>query len=192
MTNKKSKKIINILTTLLLLVGIVLMFLSVYIYHKTFIPIVIPLGIWLITGLISTVLIFNLWNEYFVRTHFILQLLFNMISVGSIFCFLFLSINYYNKSNISKINSFKIIEKSSPITSRKGDGRSSTKLPIITIEHLNNTKELIFNYTEKSNVYYGDSIELTIKKGLLGYEVIDNYKFIINQNKEIINALKPH
>lgn len=183
MINKKSKKIINIITTLLLLVGIVLMFLSVYIYHKTFIPIVIPIGIWLITGIISTLLVFNVWNEYFVRTHFILQLLFNIISVGSIFCFLFLAINYYNKGNILKVNTYKITERSSPITNRKGDGQSSTKLPIIIIEHLNNTKELIFNYTEKSNVYYGDSIELRIKKGLLGYDVIDNYNFIINKKR---------
>jgi hypothetical protein len=156
------------------------MFLSVYIYHKTFIPIVIPIGIWLITGLISTILIFNLWNEYFVRTHFILQLLFNIISVGSIFCFLFLAINYYNKGNISKVNTYKIIERSEQVRSK---GQSSTMLPKIVIKNLNKTKELIFNYSETYKVYYGDSIKLTIKKGLLGYDVIDNYNFIINKKR---------
>jgi hypothetical protein len=181
-TTKKSKtkgKVINLLITMLFLLGVVLTTFNIYIYHKTFISWTVPVTIYLSISLFATLLTSKSWDKYFIKTHFSLKLFYNTLSIGSIFCYLFLSLNYYNKDLSVKINRYAF-EGKSEIRSK---GQSSTNLPIANIKQISGSKELIFNYSEKYSVINCDTIELTLRKGLFGFVVIDKYEFIEQKRK---------
>lgn len=174
------EKVINTFFTLLFLFGCVLIIISSYIYHKTFIHWTIPFGILLMTSFVITLRTDKIWDKYFIKANFILRLLYNVIATGSIFCYMFLAINYYNKSIIEKTIRYEIIDKSEI----RSKGQSSTNLPRVIIFAEFGIKELFFNYPEKYNVSNCDSIDLTIRKGIFGFSVIDHYKFVDKRSKK--------
>jgi hypothetical protein len=166
--------IINVALTILFLLGVISIILSSYVYHKTFILWTIPVVIWLITGLVTALLTTKVWDKQFIKTHFALKAIYSLISVGSLFCCLFLCVNYYVKDLSEKTKRYKIIGRSEI----RSKGQSSTNLPRVYINTKLGTKELLFNYPEKYSIVNCDSIELTLRRGMFGFPVIDKYEFI--------------
>lgn len=166
--------IINVSLTILFLLGVISIVLSSYIYHKTFISWTILVALGLITGLVTALLTAKTWDKYFTKTHFSLKAIYNLVSIGGIFCYLFLAVNYYAKDKIETTKRYNIIGRSEI----RSKGQSSTNLPRVTISSESGAKELFFNYSKKYSIVNCDSIDLTLKKGALGFYVIDKYEFI--------------
>lgn len=180
MKQKTINRLINFIITICFFIGIVFTVLSVYFYYKTFIFWLIPLCVYFLVGALFTVAFFKFWNNNFTKTHFAFQMFYNSLLFGGLFCFLCFSINYYKSESVINTKTYKIIEKMdlfNESTSRHG-GKSSAYLPKVVIFENESYKTLIFNYSFISQISKSDSIELELKNGLLGFKIINNFKFI--------------
>ena len=108
----------------------------------------------------------------------------NTISWGFIACSLFMFTNYFfaEKTSIKEI--FEIVEKSSMPGSKH---HRNERKPIFRIKYSNKLKDLVFSHKfyEKMDSY--TEVELEIRKGYLGYDILKNIK-LIEQTKPIENV----
>lgn len=96
------------------------------------------------------------------------------IGFGLIACSFFMFMNYYFADQTSKIETYKIVDR----TSIRGGGkyRIGEEQPVFTINHKGIKKELIFKpkYLEKMDYY--ESIELETRNGFFGFDIIEKKK----------------
>lgn len=98
-----------------------------------------------------------------------------IVGFGFIACTLFMCTNYYLADETFVKETHKII--------RKGDmsgGRRyrSEHLPLFTIDYHGTEKVLVFSheyYHTMNNYYY---VEVEVKKGFLGFDVLDNQRLL--------------
>ena len=83
-----------------------------------------------------------------------------------------MAVNYYFLGETVKVYKLPIVEKSS----MSGGKRNRNKRqPLVRIDYFGVEKELVFSYSSTSRVHSADSVQLTIRKGRLGFEVIQHY-----------------
>ncbi|GCC51598.1 hypothetical protein SanaruYs_18240 [Chryseotalea sanaruensis] len=80
--------------------------------------------------------------------------------------------NYYFADTELKIEGFEIKSKSSLPGRRM---HRSARKPTIQIKYYGLNKELVFKNSETEKVERAEKVILTIRKGLYGYEILENY-----------------
>lgn len=161
--------------TTTLFLGLILMYFVTIIQRKT----IINFGILLIIALIVGLLTFTLNKAHYKMTYNLksnfFPLMQNFISWGFVTCYLFVATNYYLADKDKKEYRFQIKSKSSMAADRKGDAR----LPTATIDYFDFDKELVFNSEDYGLLIKSDSVKIQIKKGALGFDIICDYKLMI-------------
>ncbi len=153
-------------------IGLVLMLYEISIYRQTIIDIYIPISIIIVVG--SLAFYFN--RQHFKKTYSLtgdfLPLMQNIISYGSITCYIFMAANYYLANSTTTEYRFPIKEKSSMIGPKH---HRKEKRPSVTIDYFKFEKELVFRYEDTDKVEKADSVTVTVRKGRFGFDIFDNY-----------------
>jgi hypothetical protein len=187
MKKKKVKKIIssknqifdNIIAALFIL-GLILLVGEILIYRKTIIGLKIPLLIFLVPGFILTPIFYKKLNEidngidnYHCIIKCFLHYVLHSCMTGGILVFLFMATNFYFADKNITTRRFEIIR----IDSLPGSkGHRSERKPYVVINYDGMEKELIFTYSETEQVKIAKFVTLEVKKGLLGFDVLENYE----------------
>ncbi len=154
------------------ILGLVLMIFQISIYRQTIIKTYIPISIILIVGFVSFYFNRQHYKKTYLLTGNFFPIMQNLISWGFISCYFFMATNYYLADEAITEYKFEIKEKSS-MPGPKGH-RDETK-PLVTINYFNFRKELVFLYSEAGKVDKADSVIVLVKKGGLGFDVLDTY-----------------
>jgi heme/copper-type cytochrome/quinol oxidase subunit 2 len=161
--------------------GLVLIMLEIFIYRRTIIATYIPISIILIIGFLTF---------YFNRQHYkktfslkgnFFPIMQNLISWGFIAGYIFMAINYYLADKTTTEYKFPIKEKSSMSGSK---GHRDERQPLITIDFFKFEKQLIFRYADTDKVNKADSIMVKVRKGGLGFDILDSYDVFANSDSK--------
>jgi len=154
------------------LIGLILFVFEIAIYRKTLIASYIPISIVAVTGFIG----FYFSNEHYKKIYStagdFITLVQNLGSWGFICCYLFMAANYYLANPVVKNYEAKIIEKSSMPGPK---GSRSEREPLVRFKYFDFEKELVFKFKDTEKVSSADSVKINIKKGALGFEVLESY-----------------
>lgn len=152
--------------------GLILIFFEIFIYRKTIIDVYIPISIILIIGLFT----FSFNRKHYKRTYLLtgnfFPLMQNLISWGFVSCYIFMATNFYLADKTITEYKFKIKEKSSMPGSK---GHRNERKPLVRIDYFNFEKELVFRSTDAEKVDKADSVSLKVKKGGLGFDILEDY-----------------
>lgn len=171
---KKQKKIFY---KIIFFVGLAAMIWEVQIYRQTIIEIKILLGIILIVGILTMFFSLNDFQKLFKYKRksslYFWTFIQSIVSWGFIVCSIFMFSNYYLASKESTLQSFDIIERSSMAG---GKYHREKRKPTFKILYKGELKQLVFNskYYDKMESY--QSVELIVKKGFLGFDLLVNQK----------------
>jgi len=157
--------------------GAILMIFQIEIYRNTIINVLIPIGIIVSIGVISFLLDFKNYKSTYEYSGIGLYLYSGMhyvIGFGFIACSIFMLTNYYFADQNTRTESYEIIRTSSLASGSKY--RIDVRKPTFRINYNGKIKELVFTseYYEKRNFY--NNIELEIRKGLFGFDILENKK----------------
>jgi hypothetical protein len=161
-------KIINYSLAALFLTGIILTVCEINLYRETIIRLIIPTSIWLISGLAFTPLTSGLLKKYFGTSPLIWRAFFNLIAFGGIIVYIFIASNYYFYSDKTQSNI------KTPIlnTGYLAKGKNGCGNPYADVTINGADKQLIFSCDIIIEDY--KYINLTIRKGLWGFEIIED------------------
>jgi len=169
MENEKIWKGIYTVTGFL---GLVLILFEIFIYRQTIIDTYIPISIIIVVGFLS--FFFN--RQHYKRTYLLtgnfFPLMQNLISWGFISSYIFMATNYYLADKTKTEYRFEIKEKSSMSGSK---GHRKERKPLVTIDYFKFEKELVFRYADTDKVNKADSVMVTVRKGGLGFDILDDY-----------------
>jgi len=59
-------------------------------------------------------------------------------------------------------------------------GRRDERRPLVSIDYYGINKELVFKYEDTGEVKNADQVNLTIRKGFLGFDIIDDCDILKN------------
>ena len=154
---------------LLFFVGTGLTVLEIMIFRRTVIEWYIPFLIWLITGIVATIIITKFWmknikDEYANSSKFWI-LFYNCLTFGGIMIFIFMLINFKSPEMNIETHRLEILRKSS----MKGKPK---RIPIADVKYKGLIKTIIFTSKDKKKLDNAEFITLKTKKGNLGYDVI--------------------
>ena len=152
--------------------GLVVMVFEILIYRQTIIEIYIPISIILFVGFVTFYFNRQLYKKIYLLTGNFYPIIQNLISWGFISCYIFMATNYYLADKTTTEYRFEIKEKSSMPGSNR---HRSERKPLVRIDYFNLEKELVFRYTDTDKVNKADSVMVTIRKGGLGFNVLDDY-----------------
>lgn len=168
----KEKKKWKLFYFFVLILGIFLAIFEIEIFRKTLISSYIPISIVLIFGFLGFFLNKkHLKYIYPVSGNFIL-IVQNICSWGFIFCYLFMATNYYLSNKITKEYKTIIKEKSSMPGPK---GNRSEREPLVRFDYFDFEKELVFKFRDTEKVNSADSVKIIIKKGRIGFDVLESY-----------------
>jgi hypothetical protein len=170
---------VNSLLTILFIGTLYLTVFEIHIYRKTLIHWAVPTSIWFLTGLILTPLTNNFLKKHYDTSGFFLQLVFNVVTWGGLLLYGLMATNYYFPSDGSKLLSTKIINKGN-LSKGRGGGCAEPYCDVI----IDKTEKQLF-FSCGIDIENFDYIDLTIKKGLWGFDIITD-KIPTNEKK---NAL---
>lgn len=157
------------------LTGITLLVLEIFIYRVTIIRTIVPISIILVVGVAAFFINRNHYKTTYDVQGIFFPLMQNIVSWGFIACYLFMATNYYLADDELKDLKFEIKSKSSmPGSKRRRDERK----PLATIDYFGFKKQLVFNYEDTERVENADKINLTVRKGLLGFDIVDHYDVV--------------
>lgn len=171
--NRKPKiNWISIMFTILFFIGTILIIFEINIYRETIIDYRIPLGIWILSGLLITPFTSKLLSKYFRIHSFFLQTVYNVMTWGSLFIYSFMAMNYYFTIGKERTVIVKILDTGNLAKGRRGCGNSYAE---VIIE--GSKKQLIFpcNYDLEDFTHF----DLTIIKGFWGFDIIKNKTALI-------------
>ncbi|MEP7168412.1 MAG: hypothetical protein ABI855_03505 [Bacteroidota bacterium] len=169
---------VNSLLTVLFIGTLILTVVEIDIYRKTIIHWAIPTFIWLLTGLILTPLTSSFLKKYIDTNSFFLQLVFNVVTWGGLLIYGLMATNYYLPTDSSKTITTKIIN-----TGHLAKGKNGCGEPYCEVVINRTVKQLVFPCDFNIEIY--NDIDLTIKKGLWGFDIITDK----NPTNEKKNAL---
>jgi hypothetical protein len=136
------------------------------IYQKTFIPLKIPFLIWVLTGLVLTPFMRRTLTIYFTTPFLFLQIVYNVVTWGGLVVTIFMLANYYLADKTTIAVNEKIIS-----TGHLARGsRGHCEKPFIIINYNGQEKQLVYYCDIQVEKY--NSVDLTIAKGFLGYDII--------------------
>lgn len=167
-----NKKLDNLIGFLFIL-GLVLMIWEIFIYRRTIIALKIPLLIWLTPGLFLTPMLYNKMNNIDgMKAHWSLHYILHTCMTGGIMMFCFMAMNFYLSENLVQEKKFEILKTGSLPGSK---GHRDERMPYVVINYEGMEKQLIFSYRETSRVNSAEFVNLFIKKGFLGFDVLAKY-----------------
>lgn len=152
--------------------GLVLMVFEIFIYRKTIIDTYIPISIILVVGILTFYFNRHHYKKTYILTGNFFPIMQNLISWGFISCYVFMATNYYLADNTITKYKFEIKEKSSMTGSK---GNRSERKPLVRIDYFNTEKELVFRYADTEKVNKADSAMVMVRKGGLGFDILDDY-----------------
>ncbi|MDQ7949172.1 MAG: hypothetical protein REI78_13825 [Pedobacter sp.] len=169
----KNKKFWKGFYVVMFLLGAASIIFEISIYRHTLIEVYIPILIIVVVGLIA--FFFN--RSHYKRTYELsgnfFPLLQNLISWGFISCYIFMAANFYLAEQATTEYRYDIKEKKS-MPGPKWNRRK--RVPLVKIDLFGIEKELVFDHTETDNVGKADSVMVSIKKGGLGFKILDKYQ----------------
>ncbi len=163
------------------LTGIILMVFEIHIYRLTIINAIIPTSVILTVGTIAFTINWSNSRTAFNAKGIFSALTQNMGSWGFIACYLFMATNYHFANNELKDLSF-VIESKSSMTGPKG--RRNERKPLVIIDYYGFKKELVFSFNDTKRVEKADKVNVTVRKGLLGFDILEHYDVIETENEE--------
>lgn len=159
---------IEVIQSCLFLIGAVCIVAEINLYRITFVPAIIPTSIWIVIGIIASI-ISNNRDE---KRSFLSQACFwsyNLFSWGSIAVYIFMFLNFHFREPDTTLF-WETYSKNQ--IGHLAKGRYGCAEPYIEIEYKGERKQIIFSCDSSVERY--NTIKLTIKNGLLGYNVIEN------------------
>lgn len=150
--------------------GLILQVFAIDLFRLTFIPTTVSVGLYLATGLVGFSLLRRKLEGTFKNKvlDIIVSLTWCVVSIGGIITFLLLATNYHLARLDTARKNFVIYK-----TGVLGKGGSSgCYQPYAVIEKDGVTKEIIFQCNLPKDIATYKSIDLTISKGALGFDVI--------------------
>ena len=152
--------------------GLVLIVFEIFIYRQTIINTYIPISIIIVVGFLT----FHFTKKHYKRTYSLIGNFFpimqNLISWGFISCYIFMAVNYYLADKKITEYKFEIKEKSSMPGFK---GHRNERKPLVRIDYSNIEKELVFRYADTEKVNKADRVTVMVRKGGLGFDILDNY-----------------
>ncbi len=159
--------------TILFIVSLYLTVLEIDIYRNTLIPWYKPTLAWLLTGLILTPVTSNFLDKYMGLDIPILKVIYSVATWGGLVLYAFMASNYYFHTDKGHTLTTKMIHIDHLAKGRSGCGNPYCDVVINNIE-----KEIIFPCGTHLEDY--EYIQLTLKKGLWGIEIITDKKLVNN------------
>lgn len=160
--------------------GAILIIWEINIYRETFIPVYIPLSIWLLTGILITPFFkktFNIYcfNQYTPgKTSMFFHYMSNVVSFGGILVFFFMWINRACNDNEKNVVVLPVVS-NGHLSRSKG----SCGLPYVHVIYQDMEKELIFSCgTEVENF---DKVYVETVGGFFGFDVITRKTLVEGQ-----------
>ena len=153
------------------------MYFQIQIYRNTIINWLIPASIIIVIGIVSFLIDFKNYKrtyEYSGIGLYFYSWTQYLIGFGFIFCSIFMLTNFYFADQNIKIESYKIVDRTSIRGTTKV--RIGEELPVFTINYKGKNKELVFKnqFYEKMNFY--KTVEFEIRKGFFGFDILENKK----------------
>ncbi|WP_439695928.1 hypothetical protein ACFGVS_24380 [Mucilaginibacter sp. AW1-7] len=162
----------KIFFSILFFTGLASTIFEIHIYQKTFIPIYIPVSIYIISGVLSTPFFLNTLRQTLDGSGLLWQYVFNTISWGGVVAALFMAVNFnWGKGDISSVT-LPILHSEHSYSNRNGCYSLNIK-----VEYEEVQKYLVFP-CDTLNLKNLDVVILTLDKGLLGYDVIKSQKLL--------------
>ncbi len=150
---------------------------EVKIYRLTIIDFTLPLLIVLIVGLITTPFALNDFQELFNYTNksslYFWAFFQSTVSWGFIFCSIVMFSNYYLASTDIKTKTYEIVDRSS-LPGRKY--HREERKPTFEIDYNGKKKELVFSHKFYNKMDFYKTVDLEIKEGFLGFDILINQK----------------
>jgi len=184
MSSKRKKVTVNTINNVrlwkgfyaaILFIGLILAVFEVTIYQSTVINVFIPISITGFVGFIAFWFNKNHYNKIYMLNGNFFPLLNNVFSWGFITCYIFMAVNYYFPDHEITIYKFPIVEKSSM---SGGKGNREKRQPLVRIDYFGVEKELVFGYSNTHKVDKADSVQVTVRKGKLGFDVFEHYNVL--------------
>ena len=169
----KGNKKQDTLITVLFFLGLILLKWEIFIYRRTIIELKIPLLIWLIPGIFLTPLLYDKFNKIDGRrAHWILHYVAHTCTTGAFLLFGFMATNYYFADNQTIDKRFEILKKGSLADSK---GNRDKRKPYVEIDYNGFEKQIVFKYPDTEKIDSAKYVNLTVKKGLLGFDILESY-----------------
>ena len=163
----------KVIYTIACITGMVFIVCEIGLFRYTIISPAIPMGIIIVVGLAAFFIDKNHYLETYNIKGWFFPLFQNILSWGFFACYLFIAANYYLSFSPAKSYKFKITAESS-INGGRGSGYK--QIPTVYIDYFGFKKELLFNNDERAQVVKPESVLVTAKKGLLGFDILTSYK----------------
>jgi hypothetical protein len=161
----------NTFFTVLFFTGTILTYFEVDLYRLTLIPLMIPIAIWLSSGLIATLFfrksLPNYLVQYLKKSYLIYQILYNTFALGGIVLYLFMSLNFY----LAGKQQFKIALKSID-DGKYWEPRDPDPFPYRVVNYKGINKTLVFSQDTYAYELY--TVNLVLHKGFFGFDIIES------------------
>lgn len=168
--NKK----LDYLVVVLLFLGLILLIWEIFIYRRTIIELNIPLFLWLTPGVFLTPLLYKRINYIDgIKTHWTLHYILHTFMTGAFILFSFMASNLYFADNKIENKKFDIIGKGSLPGSKR---HRNERKPYVMINYEGMEKQLIFSYPETDKINSAKKVNLTVKRGLWGFDILEIYE----------------
>ncbi len=165
-----NKKLDN-LVVILFFLGLILLIWEIFIYRRTIIELKIPLLLWLTPGVFMTPLLYKRMNYIDgMKAHWTLHYILHTCMTGAFILFTFMASNLYFADNQIENKTFDIIRKGSLPGSK---GHRSKRKPYVMINYEGMEKQLIFQYSVTETINSAKKVNLTVKRGLWGFDILE-------------------
>ena len=149
---------------------------QINIFRNTIIDLSILIGIILVVGILSFFIDFKNYEktyEYSGIWVYIYSSMHYICGFGFIVCSIFTLTNYYFADKKAIKKTFEIVERSSlPGSKHHRDERQ----PTFVINYHGKIKELVFNHEYYEQMNFFTNVELEVKKGYFGFDILENKK----------------
>ena len=152
--------------------GIVLIVFEITIYRKTIIYTYIPISIILLVGLITFYFNRQHYKKTYLLTGNFFPIMQHIVSWGFIASYIFMATNYFFAHKQISEYTFEIKEKNSMSGSK---GHRSERQPLVGVDYFNFEKDLVFRFVDTDKVNKADSVIVKVRKGGLGFDILDDY-----------------
>jgi len=161
----------KIFYTSMFFLGLLSIIWEVEIYRKTIIDWFIPTLIILFSGILAFYIDFKKFkatNKYVGKELYLYSMMHYFVGFGFIVSSVFMLTNYYLSNSKNVIQTYKILDRTE-LPSGKSSGKSK---PAFIINYKGKNKELVFYSEYLDSLNYYKEIQLTSKKGFLGFDII--------------------
>jgi len=151
---------------------------QISVYRETIIDLKILIGIILTIGIIAFISDFKNYEktyDYSGISLYIYSSMHYICGFGFIACSIFILTNFYFAESKPKKEKFEIVERSSI---PGGKHRRLERQPTFEINYKGERKELVFPHKYYNYMNFYNYIELEVRKGYLGFDVLENKTLI--------------